>query len=145
MGITEYPLNDNSEGYYLPATGRGARQPLAVRLFVVSRTQLSLYGTSTSCTDTTGDLRVPEYNVHVIGCHDQGKPPETALRMAAEWHFPDDNLTTNAIYSGASGTTSTITGTFNAKQITLIGARLPSCDDVIAAFPSPTPQPQGDE
>jgi hypothetical protein len=111
----------------------------------LSRTQLSLYGTSTRCTDTTGDLTVPEYNVHVIGCHDRGKPQDTALCMAAEWHFLDDNLTTNPIYSGASGTTSTITGTFNAKQITLTGARRPSCDDVIAAFPAPMPQPQGDE
>jgi hypothetical protein len=139
-GITEYPLNDNSAGYYLPATGLGAGQPLADKVFIVQRTEVTLYGTNVSCTETTGTVTVPEYNQHVVGCQVQAGSDCTA----AEWQFLDDNMTTDTMYSGPSGSTSIITGTFDAMQFSAEGGA-PTCDDVVAMFPSPMPQPQGDE
>jgi hypothetical protein len=136
-GITEYPLNDISANYYLPATelgGTGAAPPtLADKLYVVSRTEVSFYGVSTSCTEATGTVSVPEYNVHVIGCHDQGGSDCTA----AEWEFVDSNVT---VYSGSGGANSLIGGTFDTRRLSAEGG-LPTCDDVVAAFPSPMPQP----
>jgi hypothetical protein len=147
-GITAYPLADNSAGYYLPATSLGGTSgngsmptQLADKLYIVSRTQISLYGTSKSCTETTGTVTAPEYVVHVIGCHDQGTAA-TASCTANEWQFIDDNAT---IYAGAASPKATITGTFDAKQLTPADGGEPSCDDVVAMFPSPMPTPQGDQ
>ena len=136
-GITEYALNDNAAGYYLPSTGLGTGQPVADKLFVVSRTEVSLYGTSTSCTQTSGTISVPAYDLHVVGCHEQNGSDCTA----AEWQFLDGNVTS---YRGTGGANSTITGTFDAKQLASGNGGVPTCDDVIATFPSPMPQPQAD-
>jgi hypothetical protein len=147
-GITAYPLADNSAGYYLPATSLGGTSGngsmptlLADKLYIVSRTQVSLYGTSSSCTETTGTVTAPEYVVHVVGCHDQGTAA-TASCMPNEWQFIDENAT---IYAGAGGPKATITGTFDAKQLASADGGEPSCDDVVALFPSPMPTPQGDQ
>jgi hypothetical protein len=145
-GITAYPLNDNAAGYYYPATALGSTAagstppPGADKLYVVSRTQVAMYGTSTSCTDIQGKVTVPEYLLHVIGCHDHGTAA-TASCMPAEWQFIDSNVT---VYAGSAGKQSVITGTFDAKLMSADGGP-PSCDDVVAAFPSPMPQPQGDQ
>jgi hypothetical protein len=132
-GITDYPLSDNAMGYYLPATGLGGTAPKADKLYIVSRTEVTLYGTSTSCTDTKGTVTVPEYNLHVVGCHDLGAMD----CMASEWQFIDGNVT---VYAGTGGKSSTITGTFESKQLATDGGD-PGCDAVITAFPSPMPQP----
>jgi hypothetical protein len=146
-GITAFPLEDHSAGYYLPATSLGGSTGngsmptlLADKLYIVSRTQISLSGTSTSCSEIKGTLTSPEYVVHVIGCHDQGTAA-TATCMPGEWQFIDENAT---IYAGAGGAKSPIAGTFDAKQLTAADGGEPGCDDVVAAFPSPMPQPQGD-
>jgi hypothetical protein len=143
-GITDYPVGDNSAGYYLPATELGGTtanpSPHADKLYIVSRTQLSLYGTSKSCTESTGSISVPQYDEHVIGCHDLGTAA-TAACTAAEWQFIDSNATQ---YAGAAGGKSIITGTFDSKLMDSEGGT-PTCDDVVALFPSPMPQPQGDE
>jgi hypothetical protein len=142
-GITAYPLNDNGMGYYLPGTVIGGTAamppPHADKLFIVSRTQVSLYGMSTSCKETKGTITVPEYDLHVVGCHDVGMPGTTPC-TSGEVSFLDGNVT---VYSGMGGPGSTITGTFDSMQLGGEGGT-PTCDDVIAAFPPPTMYPQGD-
>jgi len=133
-GITTYPLDDATMGYYLPATGLGGGAPKANKLFIVSRTQLSLYGTSSSCTAASGTVTAPEYEIHVVGCQDVGS---TTPCMPSEWQFLDENVT---VYSGAAGKKTLITGTYMSQQLGLDGGT-PTCDDVVAAFPDPMPQP----
>lgn len=143
-GITAFPVDDNSMGYYLPATSLGGTSgngsmptEVADQLYIVKRTQVSLHGTSTSCSEMTGTATVPEYVVHVIGCHDHGTPASASC-VSDEWQFIDENAT---IYAGSGGSKSTITGTFDAKQVTAGDGGEPGCDDVVALFPSPMPQP----
>jgi hypothetical protein len=150
-GVTLYPLNDNTAGYYLPATELGGTPsnpaPHADKLYAVSRTQVTLYGTSISCSESTGTLTVPQFDEHIIGCHDlgtgacTGAAPAAPCAQSGEWEFIDQNAT---IFAGAGGKGTLITGTFDSKQMDSEGGT-PSCDDVIALFPSPMPQPQGDE
>jgi hypothetical protein len=139
-GITAYPVSDAAMGFYLPGTSlavNGQPPPAkADKLYIVSRTVLSLNGTSQSCTETTGMVSVPQYDLHVIGCHDLG----ASDCMAAEWQFIDGNVT---IYAGMAGKGTLITGQFDAKQMPNEGAT-PTCADVVALFPSPMPQVQGD-
>jgi hypothetical protein len=144
MGITAYPLDNNAMGYYLPATVLGSSNPPhADKLFTVSRNELSLYGTSASCTEISGTVAVQQYDLHVIGCHDVGTPASASC-MASEWQFIDGNVT---VYSGAAGKGTPITGTFDSKQLSADGGE-PTCDDVVAAFPTPampTLPPPGDD
>jgi hypothetical protein len=147
-GITLYPVSDNSMGYYLPATELGdmpiSPTPHADKLYIVSRTEVTLYGFSTSCTASSGMLTAPVYDSHVIGCHDIGTP-ETADCTSGEWQFIDSNAT---VYAGTGGKNTLITGSFSSKQVAGADGGAPSCDDVVAAFPSPMPQvalPQGDD
>jgi len=133
LGITAYPLDNNAMGYYLPATALQSTNPAhADKLFTVSRNELSLYGTSVSCTEITGSVAVQEYDLHVIGCHDVGTPA-TATCTADEWQFLDGNVT---VYAGAGGKGTPITGTFDAKQLSADGGE-PTCDEVVATFPTP--------
>jgi hypothetical protein len=141
MGITAYPLDNNAMGFYLPATELGSTSPPhADKLFTVSRNELSLYGTSTSCTEITGTVAVQEYNLHVIGCHDVGTPASASC-AAAEWQFLDGNVT---VYSGAAGKGTPITGTFDSKQLSADSGE-PTCDDVVAMFPTPAMPALGDD
>jgi len=133
-GIIAYPLNNTCAGFYLPATGLGTGSPVADEIYLVTRTTLSLYGTSTSCTESSGAITVSQLQNHPIGCHVQGGSDCTA----AEWQFIDSNTT---VYSGLGGAGTPIEGTFQSKQIMGADGGAPTCDDVIAAFPSPAPQP----
>jgi hypothetical protein len=144
-GITAFPVDKNSMGFYLPATSLGGASgngsmptQVADQIFIVKRTQFALHGTSTSCSEITGTATVPEYVVHVVGCHDHGTAASASC-TANEWQFIDENAT---IYAGSGGSKSTITGTFDAKQVTAADGGEPGCDDVVALFPSPMPQPQ---
>jgi hypothetical protein len=143
-GITAFPVDNNSMGDYLPATSLGGTSgngsmptELADQLYIVKRTQVSLHGTSASCSEITGTITVPEYVVHVIGCHDHGTAASASC-ASTEWQFIDENAT---IYNGSAGNKSTITGTFDAKQVAAPDGGEPGCDDVVALFPSPMPQP----
>jgi hypothetical protein len=140
VGITAYPVSDVAMGFYLPGTALAVNgQPppnKADKLYIVSRTVLSLSGTSKSCSETTGTVSVPQYDLHVIGCHDQG----ASDCADAEWQFIDGNVT---IYAGMAGKGTLITGQFDAKQMPNEGAT-PTCEDVVTMFPSPAPQVQGD-
>jgi hypothetical protein len=137
-GITLYPVDDAAMNDYLPATSTTGTAPLTQKLFIVSRTELSLYGTSTSCTEGSGTVTVPEFNDHVIGCQDVNS---TVPCTADEWQFLDGQST---VYSGAGGKGSLITGTFKSLQLQPdADGGPPSCDDVVAAagFADPLPEP----
>jgi hypothetical protein len=56
---------------------------------------------------------------------------------ADQWQYIDGNDT---VYSGTTGKNSPIGGTYKAVQLGLDGGT-PTCDDVVAAFPDPMPQP----
>ena len=117
-GVDEIPIT--TAGYAMTRTGLGGSQPAVDRIYIASRTELSLYGTSTSCTDTSGTAIVTLIDSHVIGCNvenDGGTCAQT------QWGFIDSNRT--VFVPGAA--------TFTQKVLTA-GA---SCSDVVAAVPGP--------
>jgi len=107
--------------FYFPATAITLSPPFAPKadqLDLVTRTQLSFYGTSSSCTEQSGQAFVTQLNNHVVGCRveNDGGPCTTA-----EFAFIDDNTTQYV----------PLDGTFDAKTLAT-GA---TCADVIAALP----------
>jgi hypothetical protein len=121
-GITATPLSTG--GNSLPATALSTSPPYAPKadkLYVVLRTELSMYGLATSCSDISGTARVALFNDHVIGCHVQGGDDCTQ----AQWDFID---LISPVYVGAGVTIPAsvqppsfapagITGTFKAKVL----------------------------
>jgi hypothetical protein len=62
----------SASGFSLPATALTTSPPYAPKadkLYVALRTELRLYGTSSSCTDGSGTAEALLQNNHVIGCH----------------------------------------------------------------------------
>jgi len=119
-GIAVLPIT--TTGYADIRTGFGAMlQPATDALYIASRTQLSMYGTSTSCMDTSGTADVTLIDNHVIGCDITGgggacTPPQ--------FGYIDANRT---VYVPG-------TATFTQKVLTA-GA---TCADVVAALPPPS-------
>jgi hypothetical protein len=118
-GITITP--SAATGYVLPATAALQTPPVfADQLYLALRTELSLYGTSTSCTDISGTVGVQLLNNHVIGCRLAGDAGACSM---AQWDFIDSNTT---VYVGPGVRIPTsvaapsfappgISGTFDAK------------------------------
>jgi hypothetical protein len=141
-GITATPVSGN--GLILPATGVELTAPFAPQadeLYVVLRTQLSLYGIGTSCTEIQGTAAVQLLNNHVIGCHLANDGGECS---SAQADFIDQNTT---VYFGpgvvvprsvqaASYEPQGITGTFTGKILSTDpdGGGI-DCDAVRAALP----------
>jgi hypothetical protein len=99
-GITTTP--SNMMGYSLPATAATIGAAQADELYVVLRTQLSLYGTSTSCTDGSGTATVQLLNNHIVGCHLAGQPADAGAcspGASNQYDFIDQNTT---VYLGQS-------------------------------------------
>jgi hypothetical protein len=110
--------------FVLPRTSLSATSPQVDHLWLLSRTALSLYGKTTSCTETTGTATVTQLNNHIAGCQivDDGGPC-----TQAQYQFLDSNTTQ---YAPA-------TGTFDAVQLT--GGASATCADVLAKLPIPAP------
>jgi hypothetical protein len=118
-GITVIPLA--TTGYAQIRTGLGGMQPATDALYIASRTELSMYGTSTSCTETSGTATVKLIDNHVIGCNienDGGTCGDT------QYGYIDSNRT--VYVPGAAAF---------IQKVLKDGA---TCDDVIAALPAPT-------
>jgi hypothetical protein len=122
-GITATP--SSTDGNSLPATGlsTGAAAPQADKLYVALRTELSLYGLTTTCTDVSGKARASLFNEHVIGCHVQNGGDCTPT----QWSFIDQIAT---VYVGSgvlvppavppqSFAPQGIEGTFQAKVLAM--------------------------
>ena len=106
-------------GYVQPPTGLGlfGSAPSADRLYLASRTVVSLDGKLTSCTDVSGTAKIAFFDSHVVGCHVKNGNDCTANQI----DFVDQSRTLYKI-SGA---------TFTAKKI----ADNASCADARAALP----------
>jgi hypothetical protein len=136
-GITGVPYADATMTHYgLPGSSLSFTSPAVDKLYVVIRTESSLHGTSTSCTESRGTAEVPDLNWHVVGCQTvDGNDCDPD-----QWDFVDESYL--PVCSGASGPGSAITGTFISKEVGGMGGGAPTCDDAIATLPSPSPQPQ---
>jgi hypothetical protein len=141
-GITATPLGTSptSTPYVLPVTALAAPQPPAQELFVVTRTELSLYGASTSCTEGAGTATVSLLNNHVIGCEllgysgDGGPDADVAdlcddgAASGAQTQFLDINTTQYQVLSG----------TYQTIQISPEAGMTPTCEEVRNLLPAPT-------
>ena len=114
-GIVAVPLGTSP--YYLPTTSLSG-PPSADQLDIVLRTELSLYGTSSSCTEQTGEAFVPELNNRVVGCR---LANDGGVCTPAQWGFIDQNTTQYV----------PVNGTFDSKTI----AEGATCADVLTALP----------
>jgi hypothetical protein len=108
----------NAGSFYPPRTALAPNSPTADQAFMVLRTQVRLYGTSTSCTNQSGQAFVTDLNLHVVGC----------LLTGSQGTCTSDQ----SGFVDANGTRFTPgTGTFTSQQMAA-GA---SCVDVISALP----------
>jgi len=142
-GITATPLGTSgtSTPYVLPVTNlTSPPSPPAQALFVTTRTQLSLYGKSTSCMAGEGTATVTLLNNHVIGCEilgydvDAGPDADTTelcdngVPSGAQTEFLDTNTTQYTVMSG----------TYQTVQLQAGDGATATCEDVRNAFPTPT-------
>ncbi len=120
-GITASPLSGN--GYVLPPTaiGLGGSAPSADKVFLATRTRMSLSGKWTSCSDLTGTATVSSFDNHVVGCHIHNGSACTTGAANTQADFIDQNRT---VYTPGSAT-------FVAKALQS-GA---TCADAVAALP----------
>jgi hypothetical protein len=106
--------------YYLSSTALSLTSPRVDQLWIVSRTQIGLYGTRTSCTTVEGTADVKLLQNRIVGCeivNDGGACTE------AQYTFLDTNTT-----QYVPGT-----GTFKAADL----ADTATCADVLRMFPAP--------
>jgi hypothetical protein len=106
-------------GYVQPPTGLGifGSAPSADRLYLSSRTIVSLEGKLTGCNDVAGTAKISFFDSHVVGCHVRNGGECTP----SQTDFVDQSRTLYKI-TGA---------TFTAKKI----ADNASCADARAALP----------
>lgn len=140
-GITATP--SSAAGFSLPATALATTAPFgpqADALDVAMRTQLSLDGTSTSCTEIAGTASVSLLNSHVIGCRLVGG----AQCAASQWDFVDSNspvylgpgVTVPAGTCAPSFAAAPLAGTFQSKILsTNPDGGSVTCAAVLAALP----------
>jgi hypothetical protein len=112
---------DGTPPYYLSGTSLAPGAPKTDTFWSVSRSQLGLYGKSTSCTETSGTANVTLINNRIVGCDliDGGGPC-----TMDQYGFLDSNTTQYT--PGAA--------TFTAKDLSA-GA---TCADVLTALPMPS-------
>jgi hypothetical protein len=121
-GITLLPMNE-AVAFDLPVdlTGTcGQAAPGADRIFEASRIELSLYGTSTSCTEAAGTADVSLLDGRIVGC---GLKEDGGLCTPDQSAFVDSRWPT--LQPGAA--------TF--EQVMLAGGASATCDDAVAALP----------
>jgi hypothetical protein len=106
-------------GYVQPPTGLGflGSAPSADKLYLASRTVLSLDGKLSTCTDVAGTATISFFDSHVVGCHVKNGGDCTASQI----DFVDQSRTLYKITSA----------TFTAKKI----ADDATCADARAALP----------
>lgn len=125
-GIAALPRGDM--GFFVPRVALSMTAPQTDKLYVVLRTELSLYGTSTSCTDGAGTATVSLLNNHVIGCHipdvDGGAGTDCD---PGQYNFIDSNSTAYQVMSGTYLSKQLTSGTGDGGAVT--------CDDARGAFP----------
>ena len=117
-GILAVP---NGAPYYFPATALTLMAPFAPKadqLDLVTRTELSFYGTSSDCMTQSGQAFVTQLNNHVVGCRveNDGGPC-----TSDEFGFIDQNTTQYV----------PLDGSFEAKTLAT-GA---TCADVVSMLP----------
>jgi hypothetical protein len=141
-GITATPLGSSatSTPYVLPVTGLASPPaPAAQSLFVVTRTEISLYGESTSCTEGQGTATVSLLNNHVIGCEllgysgdggdaDTSELCDDGAASGSQTQFLDTNTTQYQVLSG----------TYTSMQITPDSGIPDTCESVRMLLPGPT-------
>jgi hypothetical protein len=120
-GITASPLSGNGYVYPPTAIGLGGSAPSADQVYLATRTQVSLNGNWTSCTDLSGTADVSEFNNHVVGCHIHGGSACTTGAANTQADFIDQNRT---VYAPGSAT-------FVAKTLSSTG----TCADALSAVP----------
>ncbi len=127
-GITATPSTKSP--FFLPVTSQTPGSPHASKLFLVTRTELSLTGTSSSCTEGSGTATVNLLNNHVIGCElsaadvPDGADGGPALCDSSQTVFLDINTTQYTVLSG----------TYKTVQLSADGAPA-TCADVLTALP----------
>jgi hypothetical protein len=147
-GITTTP--SNMMGYSFPATASAPGSAQADELYVVHRTELSLYGTSSSCTDGSGTATVQLLNNHVVGCHLAGQPASggaCSAGLGMQYDFIDQNTTVylgkEYVMGGAVMIPQNpclpqlppkISGTYVSKVLSSDGGTA-TCADVLTALP----------
>jgi hypothetical protein len=110
---------DSTPPYYPATTSLAVNSPQADQIGMVLRTQLRLYGTSTSCTVQSGQASMNDLNVRVVGC--ELAAAGGGACTVDQTGFLDSNVTQ----------LQPSTGTFTS-QVLATGA---SCTDVLSALP----------
>jgi hypothetical protein len=112
---------DGTPPFYLAGTSLAPNSPKADTFYSVTRSEIAMCGTTTSCTETSGTANVTLLNNRIVGCDlvDAGGPCSTD-----QFGFLDSNTTQ---YTPG-------TATFKAKDLSS-GA---TCADVLTAFPAPS-------
>jgi hypothetical protein len=115
-GFTAVPRSGN--GYVQPPLSTIGIGPKAEKLYLVTRTVITLHGTSTTCDEISGTADIPFFDSRVVGCKIAGQTSDCMDSDAA-------NIDTNKTeYKPESAT-------FTAKTV----ADGASCADVRAALP----------
>ncbi len=120
-GITASPLSGSGYVYPPTAIGLGGSAPAADKVYIATRTSMSLSGNWTSCTDLTGTVDVTNFDNHVVGCHIHNGSACTSGKANTQADFIDQNRT---VYTPSSAT-------FVAKALAT-GA---GCADALSALP----------
>jgi hypothetical protein len=116
-GFTAIPRQGG--GFVAPPTGLGllGSAPSADKVYLASRTIVSLGGKLTSCTEQAGTATITFFDSHVVGCHVKGGGECTPAQV----DFIDQSRTDYKVS----------TGVFTSKQV----AETATCADVRAALP----------
>ena len=120
-GIAVIPTT--TAGYAKIRTGLGTPlKPAVDKIYIASRTQLGMYGVSSSCTEASGTAFVKLIDNHVIGCEIEGMTGPARNDCAPDQSgYIDSNRTVYVPHAA----------TFKQKVLTA-GA---TCTDVVAALP----------
>jgi len=108
----------NAGSFYPAMTALAPNSPTADQAFMVLRTQLRLYGTSTSCNNQSGQAFATDLNLHIVGCMLTGSQGTCTNDQSGFVDANDTRFTPG-------------TGTFTSQEMAA-GA---SCVDVISALP----------
>jgi hypothetical protein len=140
-GITATPLGTSalSTPYVLPVTALSSPPAIAAeQLFVVTRTELALYGKSLTCTTGSGTATVKLLNNHVIGCELLGYPEDAGPDADIDQLCDDNMPPPNDIQAQFLDTNTTqyvvASGVYDTVQIP--SGSMPTCETVRAMLPA---------
>jgi hypothetical protein len=115
-GITGLARNDG--GLYLPRVAFSLASAQVDQLYMVLRTEISLYGTTSSCEESSGSATVGLLNNHIIGCRKvDGTPCTGDYAEFIDYYAPARWV---------------MSGTYTAQQLTTDAD--PTCDDALSAL-----------